>query len=286
MTTSVKYPPRAAPALGFLNARRNDIEIFVEDSSTRNLWLNLLKGYLPVGIRLTTVNPLGSKQDVIDACRADQQDDGRRKLYIIDGDLDLVRGLPRPRLRYLFRLRMYCVENYLLDEDAFVDAVVTLDGRIDAIAVFQQLDFLGWFERNRRILRNLFICYAVSNELNEEVGTVRFSIHRLFRPGDANFDLCEIRVGSRIVGLYRSIRRNRSKHETRLVFDRVRQNADKLGVERFVSGKDYLFPPLYNLMKARFRITVSSNSFHGVVAQCLVRNLDPYLLRRIRSVCR
>lgn len=101
MNTSATYPPRAAKALGHLKANNNDIEIFVEDKSSPNLWLKLIRKYLPRDIRLSSVTVLGCRDNVIRACRADQIWDNRKKLYIIDGDLDLLQGRRKPRLRHL-----------------------------------------------------------------------------------------------------------------------------------------------------------------------------------------
>ena len=286
MNTSVVYPPRAARALGFLNSRSNDIEVYVEDQSTPNLWVNLLEKYLPNGIQLTSVNVLGSRHSVITACRADQQDDGRKRLYIIDGDFDVLQGKRKPRLKHLYMLRSYSVENYLLDEVAIVSAVRILDPQVDQQTALQRLDFSGWFARNRDALTYLFVCYAVSFVLNREQETVGFSVHRLLRPGDPNFDLCEARVATRVIGLYRSIRNHNSKEETRRVFDRIRSNAAKVGVERFVSGKDYIFPVLYQSVVSRFRATTRTGSFKTLVAQCMVSIRDPYFLRSLHRIFR
>ena len=283
--TSVKFPPKAAVALGFLKAHNNDIEIFVEDRSSPNLWLFLLRHYLPDGIRLNSVNVLGSRDEVIRACRADQENDGRRKLYIIDGDMDVLRGRPRPRLRHLYRLRSYCVENYLLDERAIISAVMVLNPRVDEASVQNRLDYSGWFDRNRALLLYLFVCYGVTYELNREVQTVRFSVHRLFRANDPMVNLSRRKVVGRVLSLFRAVRRRRSKEETRMVFDRIRANAEKLGLERVVSGKDYIFPSLYGITKGHFGVNLRSDSFRVLVAQFATRTLDPYLLRRLRKIC-
>ena len=286
MSTSVVYPPRAARALGFLNSRFNDIEIYVEDQSTPNLWVKLLKRYLPNGVQLTSVNVLGSRFGVISACRADQEDDKRKRLYIIDGDFDLLRGKPKPRLKHLYMLRSYSVENYLLDELAILSAVTSLDPQVDEQTAFQRLDYSGWLARNRNALTHLFVCYAVSFELYRDQKTVGFSVHKLLKPGDATLDLCEIRVTRRVIGLYRSIRKHNSKEETRRTFDRIRSNAAKIGAERFVSGKDYIFPILFRAVVSRFRVRGSIGSFKTVVAQCMVSTRDPYLLRRLNCIFR
>ena len=286
MTTSVVYSPKAAQALAYLKSFHNDIEIFVEDQSIPNLWVKLLRNYLPENVRLTSVNVLGSKQEVLKACRADQQDDGRKKLYIVDGDLDLLRGKAKPRLKHLYRLRAYSVENYLLDKESIVEAVTTLAPRLDEQTVMNQLDLDGWFERNRELLTSLFVCYAASFELNREASTVKFSVHKLLRSGDAHFDFCSTKIVSRIVGLYRRIRQNRSRGETRLAYNRIDGNAAKLGVERFVSGKDYLFPIVFRKVTTKFRVTTKADSLKTLIAKCTVSIQDPYLLRRVRQICK
>ena len=165
MNTSVMYPPRAARALGLLTSHNNDVEIYVEDTAVPNLWLKLLRKYLPRNTRLNNVNVLGSRINVIKACKVDQDFDGRRKLYIIDGDLDLLTGRIKPKLRHLYRLRAYCVENYILNESALISAVMVVNTRIDEDTARQQVDLLGWLERNRKCLESLFVCYAVTYEM-------------------------------------------------------------------------------------------------------------------------
>jgi hypothetical protein len=115
-----KYSPRAAKALAFLKRHYNDVDIFVEDTGNHNMWLLFLRKMLPSSVHLESVNALGGRDRVIEACRLDQSDTGRRKLYIIDGDFDLLLGRKKPRLRFLHRLKAYCIENLLITEKAIV----------------------------------------------------------------------------------------------------------------------------------------------------------------------
>ena len=283
MKTSASYPPTAARALGVLTSRNNDIEVYVEDTGTPNLWLKLLRRYLPANRKLNSVNVLGSKTKVIQACKLDQQIDGRKKLYIIDADLELLTGRKKPRLRHLYRLRGYCVENYLLEESALVSAVTTLNTAIDESFARRQIDFDGWWQRNRRCLESLFVCYAVTYELKRAEQTVGFSVYRLLESQNSG-DLSESKVSARIIQLYRKVRADVSKEDARLVYDKVRTNAASIGVTRFASGKHYLFPPIYQLIKSNNSTNITVNSFMVLVAQCLDNAKDPYLLRRIRKV--
>ena len=284
MNTSVMYPPRAAQALGLLTSHNNDIEIYVEDTGTPNLWVKLLRKYLPKNIRLNNVNALGSKTNVIKACKIDQEVDGRKKLYIVDADMELLTGRHKPRLRHLYRLRGYCVENYLLQENALVSALTTVNTRIDENSARQQIDFFGWLDRNQKSLERLFVCYAVTYEMKREVKTVGYSVYRLLKANNS-VDLCETKVSSRIIELYRKVRNDFSKENTRLVYEKVRINAEAIGVLRFASGKDYIFPPIYQLIKSHSATNITIDAFKVLVAQCVDSAEDRYLLRRIRSIC-
>ena len=286
MRTSVSFPPSASQALGFLKSRHNDVEIFVEDTASPNMWVNLLKHYLPDGIKLNSVNSLGSRNNVVQACAADQQDDRRKKLYIIDADMDLLRGIAKPRLKHLYRLRAYCVENYLLDEQAFLTAITATDARVDRMSAKANLDFHGWLDRNRSTLFRLFVCYAVIYELAPQIKTVGHNVHGLVDPMDVNCDLSIVLVNRRTIGLYRSLRRQFSKSQVRYVFDRIKLNARNWNAFEYVSAKDYIFPLLYKVIRAGFNVRLDPEALKTLVAQCMSSTMDPYLLRRIRKVCR
>lgn len=285
MTTSVFYPAKAAPALGFLKSSINDIEVFVEDSAAPNMWVKLLKRFLPIGIKLNSVNTLGSRKNVLAACKADQKDDDRKKIYIIDADFDILKGKPKPKLKHLYRLRTYCVENYLLQEDSFTTLATTFDTNISEINAKATLNFDGWLARNSERLSSLFICYAVSNELNEPEQTVGYSIHQLYIEGANDCNLCPSRTNARIINLYKEVRKINSISDTRVVFNRIKVNAEAASVVIFSSGKDYIVPAVYSLMKRHFGMNVKLDVFKIMLAENINISVDPYLSRRLRKIC-
>ena len=257
----------------------------MEDTAGRNLWIKLLRHYLPKDVKLENVNVLGSRHRVLNACSLDQQRDNRRKLYFVDGDLDLLRGVRKPRLKYLYRLRSYCVENYVVNENSFVSAITTLNIKIDYHTAREELDLFGWIERNGAALYSLFICYAVSYELKNEQQTVGYSVHKLLRWNNTDLDFCEKRVAIRVISLYRGIRLDFSSDEVRTVYERIKANAERLGVWRFASAKDYLVPQLYRMIKKKFGMNMSLGSFIALLADSATNREDPYLRRRLKSLC-
>lgn len=164
----IKYSPRAARAIARLKRPYNEVDIFVEDTTSRNMWMELLKSIIPPTIRLKSITPLGGRDRVIDACKLDQASDGRRKLYIIDGDFDYLVDRPKPRLKHLYRLRAYCVENIIISEEAVKQVGIACQPNRSESEILQTFDFSGWFASIRRPLVNLFVAYAATRFLDEE----------------------------------------------------------------------------------------------------------------------
>jgi hypothetical protein len=110
----VRYPIRAVVALGYLKRPYNQVEIYVEDTTCHNMHLLVFRRLLGDQVKLRSINQVGDRSRVIAACRADQVNDGRKRLYVIDGDFDILLEKRKPRLKYLYRLRAYDIENILM----------------------------------------------------------------------------------------------------------------------------------------------------------------------------
>lgn len=205
MNTSVVYPAGIAPALGHLNSFQNDIEIFVEDTTGINMWRNVLRAFLPAGTAFSAPIQLGGRDRVIDECKKDQEDDGRRKLYIIDGDIDILLGRKKPRLKHLYRIRSYCIENYLIQEKALIDLACILDPEVDEWTAAEKLDFEDWMLRISRELVGLFVCYGTSLSLGGGGRTIGYHVAGLARPHPNHFFICERKAGRRIFSIYRRL---------------------------------------------------------------------------------
>lgn len=96
----------------------NDIDVYVEDGSHVGVYERLINNVLQGRARVSRVFPLGPSSNVINAAQSDVDEGGRPRLYLIDGDLDLVANLKLKRIRNLHRLCVYSVENLLLEDRA------------------------------------------------------------------------------------------------------------------------------------------------------------------------
>ena len=125
-------------------AYRNDIDIYTEDENKdkpfyKKLFIRLLKDS---GINIHDVYPLGSSDDVIEACQKDN-DVTRKKIYIVDGDIYLMFN-PKQVIPNLFVLDAYCMENLVIDEESVCNALCNFHGEkeYDEIKVLFQFDSL------------------------------------------------------------------------------------------------------------------------------------------------
>jgi hypothetical protein len=105
---------------------------------------------------LKSVNLMGGKKRVIEACRLDQKDDGRKKLYIIDGDFDFLLNKGKPKLKYLHRIGAYCIENVIVHPGCVAEVCGDYDASVDAANVLHKLEYGRIIGNYEDILRSLF----------------------------------------------------------------------------------------------------------------------------------
>jgi hypothetical protein len=267
----VKYSPKSAKALGFLKKVANDVEIFVEDTSNPNMWVNIVRRLLPHNLKIRSVTPLGTKANVIAACKLDQADDGRKKLYIVDGDFDYLHGKRKPRLKHLYRLRAYCAENLLLSPSTLIAVGEECSPRLDEATVARIVQG-GRIQREiESLIAPLFQLYAAINKAAPSVITVRYSVHKLLirNSGITHVD------PSKIISRYRDVLDEGASIVGRApllaIFRAVRRRATKADPMVYVSGKDYLLPLFARRLKEGL-------GFRGSIEQLkvrLAREFDP-----------
>jgi hypothetical protein len=284
----VSYSPSAARALGFLKRYYNDIEIFVEDSSCHNMSLAVFRRILGPTVRLTSVNQLGGRDAVLKACRLDQANDQRKKLYIIDGDLDLLLGRRKPKLRHLYRLRAYCVENLILTEEAVLHVCMMSMTNMKPQDLALRLDFHAWLEDIERKLTGLFHVYAVAHEADSSIATVSFPVKTLCTETPQGAILAWEKITARARAVYRALMRVlpvRAARASRLnMVSHMRTSG--LPDWYFISGKDYIFPILYLRLRRLFRYRGQMEQLKVQMAMVYDADMDPFLTRRLRTIAR
>ena len=141
----IEYSARAVRGLAYLFKQYNDVEVYVEDQTCKGMYEVLLGRILGEEAKISRVFQLKGKQNVIDACKADQIDTKRRRIYIIDGDFDSVVGNNiEPDLNYFYQFakdtnpnQIEKDEYYFQNTDAYVN-IKEFENNIKLMIAYQK----------------------------------------------------------------------------------------------------------------------------------------------------
>ena len=252
----------------------------------QNMYVFIFRKLLGDDVHLTSVTPVGDRERVLEACKLDQVIDGRKKLYVIDGDFDHFLGRPKPRLRHLYRLRAYCIENILLDEVAVVNVGVEDDTNATERQISTRLKFDSWISELVGILLPLFITYAAARELQPSLQTVGYSVVRLCDQTDEGLRLSEKKVRVRIREVARAVIIAKKLQQycdcRKRITSYVRNNS--IPGEHLISGKDYIFPVFISRMVNVVSHRGNANRLKVRLARNYNPQVDRWLARRIRAL--
>jgi len=281
----VRYSPRAARALAFLKRPYNDIDVFVEDTGNHSMWLVLLRRILPSHIRLSSVNLLGGRLAVVGACRLDQLHSTRSRIYIIDADFDLLLGRPKPRLKHLYRIPAYCIENILLNEKSIIHVGLMTRPTAKEADLARLFAYHEWIKELEVRLTPLFVIYAIAHARCPQVSTISFSVRNLFEHRPQGVSVSSIKTWRRMLQLARSICKSCGIDiffaEVRTVRTRLINTGMPLA---FVSAKDYILPIAMIRMQKAFGFRGDTEQLKVQLASGWDPSSYPGFARRIRAL--
>jgi hypothetical protein len=110
------------------------------------------------------VFPLGSKSVVVRRCQSDQGVRLRKAVYIVDGDYDLLCDVPLPKLKRLYRLDRYSIENYLCDCSALLDVISDESIKFDRQHIEKKYDFSAWKKCASSLLADIVAACAIAHQ--------------------------------------------------------------------------------------------------------------------------
>lgn len=259
---TLSWPERAKKAIAVFFRQWNDIDVFIEDTSpcTIKVYEELLNRLAGGIFKIGKVIPLGNRAQVIQSCMQDQANRGRPRMYIIDGDFDLLLGITAPDLKHLFRHDVYCIENHLIDESALIEILHEEDSSTDRAGLARRLNYSDWISCECDALLYLFLMYALFFKFLPEVQTVGTPINKYITGGKRPYvdpDKVANRVHDMYINLIEIYDENRIIKELIDAYERVLNDNNILN---FISGKDYLFPAISFRMRNISKFSVTNDS--------------------------
>lgn len=173
----LKWPERARRSVAKFFVKWNDFDVYVEDTAkhANSIYTVFISRVASGNCKVDKVIPLGDRKKVIDAAESDSGSGGRRRIYLIDGDLDLIAGINPPTHSRLFAHRVYHLENYFLCEEALVQILHEENPKLTAAEVRSKLEYANW-ETDAKALLNLFRTFGLTRLLDPSLPTISIGI--------------------------------------------------------------------------------------------------------------
>jgi len=240
----------------------NDVDIYIEDTAVgyRKIFKEILSKALHSQFAIEQVFPIGNRNEVIAECEKNQSHTGRKRVYIIDGDLFILNGNDRTDLKGLFVLPRYCIENFFFNQDGIVQTAYEEESEMEMDEIIAGLDFDNWLLGNEVLLLELFIVYAICYKQIPSEQTIGFKVNKLC--SSSNGIVCPEKIERRINDLKEKLvlhfGEERMVVEINLIKEKIKEKDHKL--LRYVSGKDYLLPLMLNRLKSFLKISNNNTS--------------------------
>ena len=279
----ISYSDKARKAVAFLFQKYNDIDIYIEDTANRAMFEILLQRMIGADTKIHRIHQLGGRTAVIEECKKDQGK-GRRRLYIIDGDLDLLSGEPAPKLKHFIRLSVYCSENLLITEESLTELAFECALNEEKGVLRGKVDFGAHMTMLERAFLPLFVLYAIAHKLQIGVPTVAYKVHRLLDKSNDCLPSAS-KVRARMRDLRRTIIKKVGRQQYLVTRNEIvtRFRASKVASHKVVSGKDYLLPLFHAKARTLFKLKDSVEHVKPRLARYTDLDVDSVLLAAVRG---
>lgn len=285
----MQHPKRALTALVYLFRPYNDIDIYIEDTTCRNMYQILIERILNGRAKLKRVFPLAGRAAVISRCSLDQTDAQRRRLYLIDGDFDTLFGNKvAPNLKHLYQLNVYCVENILFCDHAICELGCECMTNTSKQDIEEIIDFRNFLLNLVSNLKPLLILYGAAHMLEPSLQTFSYNATNLVQQTGKYVELSRTKTKSRCRTLLSELQSSHSIHEIRNAVKHVRSlmppQEDK--VIDLISGKTYLLPLLKFHLRNKVKFGEDLDRLKVRLARYSLLNNDPGLINAIDKTSR
>lgn len=238
----------------------NELDIYVEDTEigSEKIYSIIITRLLGSKFKINRVFSLGGRKAVIDTCNAFADKNDRKRLFIIDGDLNLLCG-EHLTIKNLYTLNMYCYENLLIDDSALISFMDDEDANTSIDEIQRQLGFDNWINKNEGLLINLFVYYGLCHIFLPSIQTVgiKYSNYISSDSGFVDADIVNTKISELDEMLRHDIDSSLLDNEKKKLEKNISLYCRPIDL---VSGKDYLLPLAILRMKKITKFTYKNES--------------------------
>lgn len=239
---------------------RNEFDIYYEDNNDEEFYKIIISKVLGNKYKVEKLISLGNRANVLAACMEDQIDLKRKRLYIIDGDIDLINGTNPSNLKFLHIHPAYCIENLLIDEEAIIEVIHDFT-EVSKERIKKKLRLNSFFKEVSPYLIDLFLHYALVVRYKLGIKTVSITVDAFCKQTGGHKQVDKIKIQSKIDELAEKLVKVIGEEKYTEEIDNLRTiwKYDIATLLKIVSAKDYLLPLIhYQFRKVSVKATSCS----------------------------
>ncbi|MDZ4713716.1 MAG: DUF4435 domain-containing protein [bacterium] len=219
---------------------RNEIDIYTEDElKDKEFYKVLFSRLLDNKININDITPLGARKNVIKRCET-EPDNGRKKIFIIDGDVTIIHGKDIPALKNLFVLDAYCIENFVLDKQSVLNFIYLNCASKPKEVIEDELKFENWLSGYSNKLVDLFIHFSITDFFGGKF-TI-FNAHKFHPKENYSEEVVDLDIEKLKAEILLLTTKENYEHKYEELKNQWTNCVSSLMT--IVSGKDYLIPIL------------------------------------------
>ncbi|AHB12902.1 DUF4435 domain-containing protein [Dehalococcoides mccartyi] len=273
----LKYSEEAKKVLPLFYSRYNDVEIFVEDENDEVFYTELITKITDNKLKISRIFGLGGKEKLLQNLQNKIDSSSLSKqFYIVDGDFDIILNREFPNTDRLHVLNAYCVENFLLEEDA-ICSVVQEDIPNKTFEQWKsKLEFPIWLKESVELLSPLFAFFLLIQKLNLNIKNVGTDVS-IFIDNNLTFLLDEEKIALWIKNKYSEQNNlNPENLDEMLKSSMLDLGTDWGARKNNICAKKYLLPLLRLYITKREGKLLNYDSFRFRLAKnCSFNSLEP-----------
>lgn len=276
----MSFSQKAQKALVHLFKPYNDIDIFVEDTTIHRVYEVYFKRLLPEDISLRHIFQLPGREAVINECKNYLNKYGRKTLFIIDGDFNILISMEDfSSYTNLYQLKVYCIENLLVSNNSLIEVASDCLPNTKFSDVESIIDYNNFITELSTRLAPLIVIYYVAYLLDDEIETVGRHVNNFFKEEPNEISLDEDKIKHRIDEI-------RNKLYEKYSVERVQEEIDKISrilptdsneIIKLICGRRYLIPLVYHHLHYRANYYSNHNQLKTRLARYCDLNIDPDL---------
>lgn len=268
-----KWSANGLSALDVFFRDYNEVSFFVEDEDQENLYFEIFRRLFP-NVSFDRIIPLGGKPAVLAHAKKPENAEIKNRVYILDKDFDDLLGKTED-IKDVYYLDRFCIENYLMEEDAITEVVVESRPKAKRSEIAKTLDLQSYFDETNGQLKHLFSLFFLAQLEGLEIENCRSKPEKYCDPR-APWKLLDSRIDNYLEAINDQCKQRACGELVDFSEDHRLEHFHKCSLHEVVSGKFWL-NLLFHYVKSHYsQGSITFESFvYRLAKNCTLQSLDP-----------